>query len=637
MEQQRFTSERWRRVKHIFQAAVQLENGSRDAYLTDACADDHSLRAEIESLIAAHERPGSFLETPACELAAAWVKEQESTTIRETLGRFRILSPLGKGRMGEVYLAEDSRLRRKVALKLLPKEFAGQKDRLRRYEREAQAASALNHPNILTIYEIDQASPEEGGAHFIVMEFVECQTLRALMKQGRIPPESALETIAQVASALGAAHAAGIIRRDVKPENIMTRNDVLAKVLDFGLAKLVRSGIGAGAEAAMTEAVESTPGMVMGTLAYMSPEQARGLEVDARTDVFSLGVVLYEMVAGRAPFEGETPSDLIAAILNSDPVPLRRRAPETPPELERIVNRALRKERRERCQTVTEVLDDLRVLKKEPGPIRVGYAARASSALRTIGRRKAQLGALAIALLAIIGSAIYLQIGSGNQKAIDSIAILPFANLSNDPEMEYLCEGIPETLINNLSQIPRLRVIARPTAFRYRGQEIDLRRVGTELDVNVVLMGKVTRRGDTIIIQVDLVRVADGAQLWGDKYSGKSADIFAVQEDIARKIAEALQLKLSGAEERQIAKRYTDNIEAYRLYQFGRFHWNKYDEAGFRKSIGYYEQALIKDPDYAQAYAGMADAYAILGVDHVRPGDVLRQAKKYAEKAIAMD
>lgn len=357
----------------------------------------------------------------------------------------------------------------------------------------------------------------------------------------------------------------------------------------------------------------------MGTAAYMSTEQARGLEVDARTDVFSPGVVLYEMIAGRAPFAGATTSDVLAAIVTSDPIPLKECAPGTPPELERIVNRALRKERQERYQTITELLDDLKALKKEPGHVATGFSARVNSATHTIGQHKSAFGALALALLAITGLTIYWQTGRRDQGAINSIAILPFANLSKDPEVEYLCEGIPETLINNLSQLPRLRVIARPTAFRYKGQESDPQRVGSDLDVSVVLTGKVTRRADTMIIQADLVRVADGAQLWGNKYTGKSADIFAVQEDIARKIAEKLQLKLSGVEQQRLAKRSTDNIEAYELYQFGRFHWNKYDEAGFRKSIEYFEQALSKDPDYARAYAGMADAYAILGVDHVMP------------------
>ncbi len=621
--------ERWRQIEELFYSTLERAPDERSAFLALNCDGDEELRSEVKALLAEHERSGSLLETAASDLAADWLKDREQATIRQPLGHFRILSQLGKGGMDEVYLAEDHRLRRKVALKLLPREFAGQEERLRRFEREARAASALNHSNILTIYEINQASPEEGGAHFIVTEFVEGQTLRALMKQGRMALAAALDTAAQVASALEAAHAAGIIHRDIKPENIMVRNDGLVKVLDFGLAKLQSGRVGEWESGRVEERISplshsptlplSLPGVVMGTAAYMSTEQARGLEVDARTDVFSPGVVLYEMIAGRAPFAGATTSDVLAAIVTSDPIPLKECAPGTPPELERIVNRALRKERQERYQTITELLDDLKALKKEPGHVATGFSARVNSATHTIGQHKSAFGALALALLAITGLTIYWQTGRRDQGAINSIAILPFANLSKDPEVEYLCEGIPETLINNLSQLPRLRVIARPTAFRYKGQESDPQRVGSDLDVSVVLTGKVTRRADTMIIQADLVRVADGAQLWGNKYTGKSADIFAVQEDIARKIAEKLQLKLSGVEQQRLAKRSTDNIEAYELYQFGRFHWNKYDEAGFRKSIEYFEQALSKDPDYARAYAGMADAYAILGVDHVMP------------------
>ena len=632
-------AERWRQVEKLFYSILERSPDERAAHLDEACAGDEELRREVGSLLAVHAQGGSLLETPAADLAAEWAKDQSTRQFGQqfgrTLGHFRILSLLGRGGMGEVYLAED-KLRRKVALKLLPKEFAGQPDRLRRFEQEARAASALNHPNIVIIYEIDQASPEEGGAHFIAAEFVEGQTLRVMMRQERMKIETALDMAAQAASALEAAHVVGIIHRDVKPENLMVRNDGLVKVLDFGLAKLTRpQPANVDTRASTAASVGSAPGVVMGTATYMSPEQARGLEVDARTDIFSLGVVLYEMIAGRAPFEGATTSDVIAAILTTDPVPLGERAPETPPDLERIVNRALKKDREERYQTIVELHRDLEALRQ--GAARdVSLTALASPLPRVIKRHPAVFAVLAIALVALICLGFYWRLGRSAQE-IDSIAIMPFANVSADPNAQYLADGIPASLINKLTRLPALRVLPRSTTFRYKNKEFDPVEVGRKLGVRAVLIGKVAQMGDNLNIEADLVDVARNAQLWSEQYRRNPSDILSVQEEITNQVVRELRLNLSGEEQRQLAERPTENAEAYRLYWQGRFHWNRYNENDFRKSIEYFEKALERDRHFALAYVGLADAYSSLGIDHVRPREVFPWAKQYAEKALELD
>jgi eukaryotic-like serine/threonine-protein kinase len=561
------------------------------------------------------------------------VLEQQRPPLEQTISHFRILSLLGKGGMGEVWLAEDTDLHRKVAVKLLPKELTTNEERLRRFEREARTASALNHPNIITIYEIGQADERS----FIATEFVDGETLRHQMAGTPVELRSALDVGVQVASALSAAHEAGIIHRDIKPENIMVRRDGLVKVLDFVLAKLAAQQPETSVDPSLAITVRTTPGTVMGTVRYMSPEQSRGLDVDARTDIFSLGVVLYEMITGHAPFEGATTSDVIAAILTVEPQPLSRYAPGTPRQLERIVARALKKEREERYQSSNELHEDLKSLKQglESSTSRDG--SRLIVLPHSIRGFKATVAALVLSLLALIGLGIYLQTRRGERQAIDSIAILPFANVGADPGTEYLADGIPESLINNLSRISNLRVVPRGIVFGYKGQKFDPQEVGGKLGVRTVLTGKVTRLGDRLNIQVDLVDVERVATLWGNQYNRQPSDILTVQEEIANQIVNALRLKLSGVAQQHIAKRQTDNPEAYRLYLLGRYHWNKYDESGFKKSIEYFQQAVNIDSNYALAYAGMADAHALLGVEHLRPKDFFPRAKVYAEKALRLD
>lgn len=574
------------------------------------------------------------------------------------LGAYEVLSQIGAGGMGEVYLAHDARLKRKLALKLLPAEFTSDQVRVRRFEQEARAASALNHPNIITIHEIGEAE----GRHFIATEFVEGQTLRRRMRR----PLSILEAVeaaVQIASALNAAHGAGIIHRDIKPENVMLRPDGLVKVLDFGLAKLaLAKPLMVDTGASTLPAVNTEAGMVVGTVAYMSPEQARGLEIDARSDIFSFGVTVYEMTAGRAPFEGQTASDLIASILKTEPQALTQVRPDVPPDLERIVSKAMRKDRETRYQTIKDLLLDLQDLKQElvfetqlerraqPAALehansRESQEAHVPLAVKAVtvvvNRMRAHRAVVLTILLLIVGAALGLGLymrAKDTQVAIDSIAVLPFANVSADGADEYLCDGITERLINSLSQLPQLRVPARTTMFRYKGKDVDPQKVGRELGVRAVLMGRVVARENSLNIQVDLVRVAEGSQLWGQQYNLKPADTQAVQEEIARDVAARLGLGLTGEQQRQLVKRDTQNTEAYDLYLKGRYHSEKRTEEGIKKAIDFFQQAILKDQHFALAYDGLADSYILGGNALPWPETEVRlRAKDAALKALAED
>ncbi len=600
---------------------------------------------------------------------------KDELTPDRTISHYRIISHLGAGGMGEVYLGEDTRLKRKVALKLLPAELTESRDRLQRFEQEASAASALNHPNIITIYEIGEADQR----CFIATEFIDGRTLRQEIARGRMTLSKALDIAIQVAGALDSAHAAGIIHRDIKPDNI--RRDGYVKVLDFGLAKLTeptRRIHETDSKAATRVLVKTDPGMVMGTAHYMSPEQARGLPIDARTDIWSLGVVMYEMVAGRIPFEGATPTDVIVSVTQNEPPPLARYANDFPSELEWIIAKALRKERDERYQTAREMATDLKRLKQrlqfeaelersavpnlsseEPAGSRASTgtsavpsgssaptsaaaaAAPTSSAeylVREIRSHKrgaiAVLGIFAVAFM----TAAYFLFLPRRAGAIESIAVLPLVNASGDANADYLSDGISESLINNLTQVPKLRVLARSTVFRYKGKEVDPQKVGRELGVRAVLTGRVQQRGDNLVIQADLIDVDNGSELWGEQYNRSISDLLAVQQDIAREITTKLRLKLSGEEEKQLTRRDAANTEAYHLYLKGRFYWNKRTEESLKQGLEYFNQAIAKDPNYALAYVGLADSYTVLGdAEFIAPGEAFPKAKAAAMKALEID
>ncbi len=593
------------------------------------------------------------------------------------LGRYEIRAQLGAGGMGEVYLAQDKRLDRNVALKVLPADVASNRDRMERFVREAKAASALNHPNIITIHEIDQTD----SINFIVTEFIDGETLRQRLNVRRTRIAEALDLSVQIASALSAAHAAGIIHRDIKPENIIRRHDGIVKVLDFGLAKLSeKADTGAVDVEAVTKAlVQTEPGVAMGTAAYMSPEQARGLAVDTRTDIFSLGIVIYEMVAGQAPFGGATKSDLIVALLERDPPPLARFTPEAPAELERLVMKALAKDREERYQTAKDLLIDLKRLKQKldvdaeiertstpelrsgsgeakPSHAReiVSTASRAvsqttsenvrarSSAEYIVSGIKQRKFALAIALLLLVigaaGLSLFLH-ARNTEVAIESIAVLPFEDQNHDLDTEYLSDGVTESIINSLTQLPNLRVIARSSVFRYKGKQTDPVTVANELGVRGVLTGRIMQRGENLTISAELIDARDKKQLWGERYERKVSDLLSVQRDIAQEITDNLRLKLSGAEKDRLTKHYTENPEAYQLYLKGRYFLNARTEESTGKAIEYFQQAIAKDPVYALAYSGLADSYSALAfpIEAVTPREAMPKAKEAAMTALAID
>jgi eukaryotic-like serine/threonine-protein kinase len=599
------------------------------------------------------------------------------------LGRYEIRGPLGSGGMGEVYLAEDTQLGRTVALKILPADLTSDQQRMHRFAQEARTASALNHPNILTIHEIVL----EGPHPFIVTEHIEGMTLRDYMISRRMNFGQALGFTVQTASALAAAHKAGVVHRDIKPENIMIRNDGYIKVLDFGLAKMT---LRPDTTPEAVTLLNTDPGMILGTARHMSPEQARGLELDARTDIFSLGTVLYEMITGRAPFEGPTNSDVIAAILKEDPPPLGEYAPEAPAELQRIVNRALAKDLEGRYQTVTDLFTDLKNLKRElefeahlgtSSPVFLArvmglkreleseaqlgpseqlqadtnsMSAASTAAQATITakepsagapaslgseRKKRRLtpivtGTVALAAVVVIAYSYYFRTPS---QAIDSVAVLPFATVGGDADTEYLSDGITESLINSLSQLPNLKVIARSSVFRYKGKQVDPQTVGRELRVRAVLTGKVVRLGDTLTIQTDLVDVSNQTQLWGEKYNRKVADILAVEDEISSEISNKLRLTLTGEEKKQLVKRYTESADAYQLYWKGRYHWNKRTPEDIKEAIKNFQQAINLDPGYALAYTGLADCYVLGSVLQLPPKEAMPIALDATKKALAID
>ncbi len=553
--------------------------------------------------------------------------------IDETISHFRVIEKLGAGGMGVVYKAIDIRLDRPVALKFLPDKLAQDSLALERFRREARAASALNHPGICTIYDIG----EQGGRTFIAMEFLDGETLRDHIRGKALPLDELLRLGIQIAEALDAAHSEGIIHRDIKPANIFVTRRGHAKVLDFGLAKLVPKGV-ANADADLLGEVpdsSSLVGIISGTPSYMSPEQVRGDTLDPRTDIFSLGLLLYEMATGRQAFSGGTGGSIIEAVLTRPPAPARSIIPDTPPDLEEIINKALHKNRDRRYQHAAELLADLqrldrgtdsgrRIAREEADSARLSTA----SLLRSPGEQTArgsttQTGALRQVRLS---------------KIIDSLAVLPFENATRDPEHEYLSDGIASSLINTLATVPKLRVIAQSTVFRYKGRPIDPQAVGRELNVRSVLTGRIMQSGGSLRIGTELVDVPTGSQLWGAQYDRKPGDIFAIQDEISNEISEKLRLKLTRAEKKRLTKRQTDDAEAYRLYLKGRHHWNRWTEDGFYKAIEYFQQAVEKDPAYALAYTGIADSYVLLGWNsYLPPKDAFPKARVAAMAALRLD
>jgi len=524
--------------------------------------------------------------------------------IGRTIGHYRVRERVGGGGMGEVYLAEDTRLERTVALKFVPEPLSRDPVAKDRFMREARAASALDHPNICTIHSIDET---EDGRVFIVMAYYEGKTIKERLARGPLPIAVAVETAVQVMQGLAKAHERGIVHRDIKPANLIRTADGVTKILDFGMAKLPA--------AARSPADEPHPGDLsdveasdvtvtdgfMGTLGYMSPEQTRQERVDHRTDVWAVGVVIHEMTTGRAPFTGESAQAIVHAVRHEAPEPLTSARPDAPIELDRIVAKALAKRAEERYQHVDNMLVDLRLLRAQ-------LEAESSSRAPASPRRA------------------------------PSIAVLPFDNLSGDQEQEFFCDGVAEEIINALTRVEGLHVVARTSSFAFKGRNIDIREVGYKLNVNAVLEGSVRKSGSMLRIAVQLISVADGYQLWSEQYDREVEDIFAVQDEIALAIVNAQAVQLMGRQGAPLIRRHTSNVEAYTLYLKGRFHWNKRTEEEIQRGIEYFELSIREDPSYALAYAGLADCFNILGYYCVlSPQETFPKARANAVKALELD
>lgn len=538
--------------------------------------------------------------------------------ISDTVSHYRIIRELGTGGMGEVYLAEDTRLGRQVALKFLPASYQYDPDRRTRFMAEARATSALRSPHIVSIYDIG----EHEGTIFIVMEYVEGESLSQRLERGPLVLRDVIDVAVQIADALAEAHQIGIIHCDIKSANLIVNERGSVKVLDFGIARVSESAPPDTADQTKKLGNQTVINVVAGTVAYMSPEQAMGHPLDHRSDIFSLGVVIYEMLTGRLPFEGDTATEVMDKILHEEPTAIARLNYSVPPELERITRKCLEKEPERRYQSAREILTDLKNLQRDADSGTHTNTSRGLNRNTQVVRR------------------------ARSRARLDSLAILPLINLSGDPETDYLSDGITESLINNLSRLPKLRVMARSTVFRYktrttsglRADEPDPILVGRDLNVRAVLIGRIIQRDDNVIIKAELVDTSDGSHLWGGQVNRKMNAIFNIEEEIAKEISEHLRLKLTGAQKKRLTRRYTENTEAYQLYLKGRYHWNKRTQEGIKKGAEYFEQAITLDGNYALAYAGLADCYNLLSsYSAMPPRTAFLRAKATAMKALKLD
>ena len=532
------------------------------------------------------------------------------------LGHYEIVAALGKGGMGEVYLAQDTRLDRRVALKILPAEWAADSDRLHRFIREAKSASALNHPNIITVYDIGEAA----GTPFIAYEFIDGVTLREFASSAAANLASSLEIGIQIASALVEAHHAGIVHRDLKPDNVMVRQSGLVKLLDFGIARLSRPAA-AATDAATGIQVQTQHGLLIGTPQFMSPEQARGTDVDHQTDIFSFGVMMYRVLSGVSPFAGDTVTDVIVAVLTRDPPPLV----DVPPQLAAIVSKAMQKDKQRRYQTATDLLRDLTVVKQELDADGLrGPAASRPDPEGAAQRRQAEPTA------------------SGGTRSdthdVKSVAVLPFVNMSADGDNEHFCDGLAEELLNALSQIDALKVAARTSAFSFKGKSATVSTIARTLGVNNIVEGSIRRSGNRLRISVQLVNAADGYQLWSERYDREMSDIFALQDEITLAVVAALKVTFFGNEKAAVLRRYTKDADVYEWFLKGRYHANTYTAQGWTQAIECFEKAIDRQPDYALAYAGLATARGCQWFFGILPAEqTIPQGKSANSQALALD
>jgi TolB-like protein len=622
--------ERWQNCTDIFNLVVEQPPDERAAFLERSCDGDEALRRKVELLLKYHDTSGDFIKSPAFKVAPELLAGDPEALIGQHLGCYRMDAVAGVGGMGVVYLAWDERLDRKVALKLLPQSMVENEAELGRLKREARTASALNHPNIVTIHDFG----EVGSTHYVATEFIEGTTLRERMTKGPIPPSEAVDIAAQVASALCVAHRVGIVHRDIKPENIMLRPDGYVKVLDFGIAKLTQQE-SLGTATVLRAQLATQQSMVLGTTRYMSPEQAMAQQVDARSDLWSLGVVLYEMLAGRTPFEGETARDVIAAIFESDPQRLKHRAPIVPrPALQSVVDKSLRKDPAERYQTAEEMLSELRAIKEKADGI---------------GARSARWIAVAAVSAMLVGLALFYTSRGGRTAPARAtavtekrIAVLPFENLSKNEENAFFAGGVQDEILTDLAKVADLKVISRTSVMKYKSDlERNLREIAKALGVSYVVEGSVQRASGRVRLNVQLIDARNDTHLWAEHYDRDVSDVFAIQTEIAQQIADQLRAKLSPAEKAAIAQRPTADPVAYAFYTHAKAIDDESDWEGADKSLNrkieLLEKATQRDPNFALAYCALAkvqvDLYSVTGPESLSAAH-LELAKKAADAAL---
>src|SRR6266536_3742890 len=620
------TPARFQTIEEIFYAALDQEPDKVARFLETTCEGDELLRGEVEALLASRQRVGSFIETSAVGIASRIIENgQADLLVGQTFGHYKISKPIGSGGMGEVYLAMDIKADRKAALKLLPMHFTGDAERLHRFQQEAHALVGLNHPNILTVYEIG----EDHSIHYIASELIEGETLRQRLEHGPMQLSEAIDVAIQVASALAAAHETGIVHRDIKPENIMLRPDGYVKVLDFGIAKLAEQEMPVTVptdEALLL--VETNLGSILGTVRYMSPEQAYGAPVDKGTDIWSLGVVLYEMVTGHAPFTGETPGEAMSSILEKEPPPLTSYVAQIPVELQQIISKTLRKDRKERYQSAHELLEALKNLRHK---LEFKAELKRSTAARKL--------AAFIMLAAIVVGALFA-LRMSRHKAVPlpafpekSIAVLPFLDLSQAKDQEYFCDGMSEEILDALAKVEGLRVVARTSSFSFKGKSADASEVGKKLNVESVLEGSVRREGNRVRITTQLINARNGFQLWSETYERELQGVFALQDVITRAVVDALKLKLAIS----LPIREQRNTEAYDLYLQGLYLSNKGSEKDLREGLTFFQRALEKDPKLSRAWTGIAKVWFFLADVYIKPLEAYPASRAAAAKAIELD
>lgn len=694
------TSERWNRIKKLFSEALDYPESELSEFLNRSCGGDSALRSEVEKLLDSHDDDDLFLESFAVAGIASLFEEEGSGKFSKTANnssprfeagvilseRYKIVRLLGRGGMGEVYLAKDTQINRNVAVKVLHSELVSSKEIVSRFAVEAQAVSALNHPHIMTIHEF---SKTVDGDLFFVGEFVEGLPLNRLIRK-KIKLKTALDLATQIASALSAAHEAGITHRDIKPENIIIRQDGYAKVLDFGLAKCAyeNENLPGNKSEDLTMALDLTkPGTIMGTAAYMSPEQARGIDVDSRTDIWSLGVVLYEMITGNKPFSGETTTDIIVSVLSNEPPPLISDREELPAELDWIVSKTLAKDVDARYQTAKELRADLDKIKRQiefdeelhrssrtisrknlppeerthstieqdsaptladtPTPTRgdqenttrpkgLWSSPSLSGAVFQAQSYRTVFTLLAVVLLVILSAAAYFYFAPDSRRETNSIAVLPFENLSGSPDLDYLSDGLSDSLIERFSQLPQLKVISRSSSFKFRGANVDVNKAAGQLGVRTIVSGSVARVGDDLLIRFEIVDAVENRHITGGQFRRKPDNILRIQNEIARIAAEQLRLKLTDSQTTRLTRNDTENSEAFRYYLSGLVELNGPKDV-YGNALEYFQQAVKLDPNFASAYAEIGWIYVSRANGNDDPKVVMPLAETAIDRSLSLD